>query len=356
MPGAGTKTDITTSNPAPESLWLRLKRAFKARWYRRQLMWRAFRKRRELSPLKDRTAQIQRSDILLFSTVRNERQRLPYFLTHHRALGVDQFLIVDNGSDDGTVEYLLDQPDVSLWQTKHSYKDSRFGVDWLNWLQTRYGTGHWCLVLDADELLIYPHHDTKDLNELTAWLDDKGQKRLRTVMLELYPKGPPSQQRHRPGQHPAEVLQWFDAEGFVPLDQPGLRNEVLTGGPRLRMFFQDSPRKAPTLSKMPLIKWHWRYAYVSSTHSLLPRDLNHPPGAPEAAVTGVLLHSKFLPDIVDRSVDEKQRAQHFAYSDQYGDYYDSLIENPDFWHEKAHKYQDWQQLVHLGLMQGKSWG
>ena len=55
--------------------------------------------------------------ILLFLTMRNERVRLPYFLEYYRKLGVDHFLIVDNGSDDGTREYLAEQPDVSLWTT-----------------------------------------------------------------------------------------------------------------------------------------------------------------------------------------------------------------------------------------------
>lgn len=353
MPGAGTKTDITTSKP--EGLWMRLRRAYKARWWRRQLIWRAFRKRRELTVLKDRTDQIAPGDVLVFSTMRNEAQRLPYFLEHHRKLGVAHFLIVDNDSDDGTTQMLRDQPDVSVWHTAHSYKESRFGVDWLNWLQTRFGTGHWCLVVDADELFIYPHHDQQDLSTLTSWLDRRGAHRMRALMLELYPKGPLNAQAYTAGQDPTEILNYFDSGGFVPLYQPGLHNEVATGGPRLRMFFRDEPRKAPTLSKIPLIKWHWRYAFVSSTHSVLPRALNYPPDtAQNDPVSGVLLHTKFLPQIVDRSREEKQRQEHFAYSAQYEEYYDKLIENPDFWLETSHQFQDWHQLVDLGFMHGEN--
>ena len=47
-------------------------------------------------------------------TVRNEIVRLPYFLDYYRRLGAGHFLVVDNGSDDGTHEYLADQPDVSV--------------------------------------------------------------------------------------------------------------------------------------------------------------------------------------------------------------------------------------------------
>ena len=75
---------------------------------------RAFRKRRELRGVVDRTNLIAPDHILLFSTLRNERIRLPYFLRYYRNLGVNHFLIVDNDSDDGSREYLQAQPDVSL--------------------------------------------------------------------------------------------------------------------------------------------------------------------------------------------------------------------------------------------------
>lgn len=353
MHGAGTKTAATKSS---ESLWLRVKRAVKARWRRRALILRAFLKRRELTLVINRTNKIARDDILLFSTMRNEMQRLPHFLSHHRGLGVSHFLIVVNDSDDGTLAYLQQQPDVSVWTTSHSYKAARFGVDWLNWLQSRYGSGHWCLTLDADELLVYPHHDTRDLRALTRRLENAGQNRLRTLMIELFPKGPIARQSYAQNQNPLEVLNWFDADGYVHLEQPGLRNEVMTGGPRLRMFFADEPRKAPTLSKMPLVKWHWRYAFVSSTHSLLPRRLNHLPGSDPDSVTGALLHTKFLPDISDRSRSEAVRNEHFEYGEDYQGYYRRLAEGPDFWHAGAKPYVNWRSLVDQGLMKDSDQG
>ena len=60
---------------------------------------RAFRKRRELTRVANRTAQIKRDDILVFCTQRNERIRLPYFLKYYREMGVGQFFFVDNDSN-----------------------------------------------------------------------------------------------------------------------------------------------------------------------------------------------------------------------------------------------------------------
>src|SRR5690606_22811891 len=129
---------------------------------------------------------------------------------HHRRLGVDHFLIVDNASDDGTAEYLAAQPDVSLWTTSASYKLSRFGVDWLTWLQLRHAHGHWCLTLDADEILIYPHHDTRPLRALTDWLDEDGTRSFGAMMLDLYPKGRLDEQPCPPGVDPVPLIPWFD--------------------------------------------------------------------------------------------------------------------------------------------------
>lgn len=109
--------------------------------------------------------------VLLFATVRNEALRLPYWLAYYRALGVTHVLIVDNDSTDGISELLAGEIDVSVWSAKHSYKASRYGVDWLTCLQFKYGHGRWCLTVDADEALVYPGSNDRSLNELRTFLD-----------------------------------------------------------------------------------------------------------------------------------------------------------------------------------------
>jgi hypothetical protein len=117
--------------------------AYRLRVRRRILLIRALRRRHELTAVANLTDRIVAGDILCMMTIRNESQRLPFVLDHHRKLGVRQFLIVDNDSTDGSHQFLVDQPDVSLWHTASSYKASRFGMDWLTWLMLRYGHGHW---------------------------------------------------------------------------------------------------------------------------------------------------------------------------------------------------------------------
>jgi hypothetical protein len=98
--------------------------AYRMRWKRRRLLLRALRRRHELARRRVHPERIKAAPILAFATLRNERARLPQFLDHHRALGVDHFLIVDNESDDGTPDFLCGQPDVSLWHAAGSYKQA----------------------------------------------------------------------------------------------------------------------------------------------------------------------------------------------------------------------------------------
>lgn len=365
MPGNGTRRAITRPDVskgasaaaltsqgwAPQSWSAR----YRLRLKRRRLMWRCLRARHQLTPCADRTSDIRAQDILLVAVLRNEITRLPHFLQYYRDLGVSHFLIVDNGSTDGSTAFLAAQPDVSLWETKASYRDSRFGVDWAGWLLMRYGHGHWCLTVDADEILTYPHVDQRSLHELTTWLDQQGQRAFGAMMLDMYPKGAIGAVPYVAGTDPFVQLNWFDAQGYTWERQARYRNISIRGGARKRVFFAQEPEHAPHLHKVPLVRWDRRFAYVSSTHVALPQSLNRVFDARSRLPSGVLLHSKFLDGVIAKSAEEKQRRQHFTHADRYDAYYDSVIADPDLWSADSVRYRDWQQLEALGLMTRGDW-
>ena len=332
------------------------RQGYRLRLKRRRLLWRSLRSRHQLRSVVDRTGLIRPGDILGFVVLRNESARLPYFLQHYRALGVSQFLVVDNGSTEGSAAFLAGQLDVSLWQTEASYRAARFGLDWSSWLQMRYGHGHWCLTVDADELLIYDGFEHHDLPDLTAVLEDQAIPGFGALMLDLYPKGPLGAQSYAPGQDPCEVLPWFDTGPYRASRQAPMGNLWLQGGARERVFFADAAQRSPTLNKIPLMKWNRRYAYANSTHSILPPALNglyEGPGGAQPA--GVLLHTKFLPEIVSKSATEKQRQEHFHTPQDFDHYYDDLAAAPVLWDENSHEYKGAGQLCTLGLMPNLTW-
>ena len=334
------------------SVW----QSYRLRLQRKRWRIRAFRKRRELNRVSDRTAKIAKDDILVFCTQRNERIRLPYFLDYYRRMGAGHFIFVDNDSDDGSLDYLADQPDVSVWSTRAGYKRARFGVDWLNWLQMKYAHGHWTLTVDPDEFLVYPFCDTRPLRALTDWLDASSIKSFSAMLLDMYPKGRLDEQPYHAGQDPIEIASWFDSGNYTMEPNHLFRNLWIQGGPRARVFFADEPKKAPALNKVPLVKWDRRYCYVSSTHMLLPRGLNqvYDEWGGEKA-SGVLLHAKFLDTFSAKAEEELARGQHYAGSVEYKAYAERLKEDPQLWCKWSERYINWRQLEILGLMSKGNW-
>ncbi len=330
--------------------------SYRMRLRRKRAKVRAFRKHFSLRPVVNRTDRIRPGDVLLFSTMRDEHVRLPYFLRYYRDLGISHFLIVDNDSTDGGADYLAQQEDVSLWSTRASYKRARFGIDWLNWLQSKYGHGHWTLVVDPDEFFVYPFCDTRPIRALTDWLDTSQVKSFGAMLLDMYPKGRIDAVPYRAGQNPLEIAAWFDPGNYMIEKNKKFGNLWIQGGPRARVFFPDNPKKAPALNKTPLIKWHRRYAYESSTHMVLPRGLNltYDEWGGEKA-SGILLHAKFLDTFTAKAAEELTRRQHYSASVEYKAYAEVVQHNPELWCKWSEKYINWRQLEILGLMSKGNW-
>ncbi|KIC18117.1 MULTISPECIES: glycosyltransferase family 2 protein [unclassified Leisingera] len=323
---------------------------------RKRRLVRAVRKSGELSPVQDNTRAIRPGDILLVCTMRNEQIRLPYFLQYYRGLGVNHFLFVDNGSTDGTTDYLQGMEDVSLWQTTASYRRAGFGIDWMNYLKRKYAHDHWVLVVDPDEFFIYPFCDTRPIRALTDWLDNSAIRSFSAMLLDVYPKGRIGEVPYQPGQNPLEIAHWFDSGNYTISRNKEYGNLWIQGGPRARVFFADEPKKAPALNKIPLVKWHRRYAYASSTHALLPRGLNQvyeSDGGEKAS--GALLHTKFLDTFTAKAEEELVRGQHYGGSAEYKAYAAKMAEQPELWCKWSEKYINWRQLEILGLMSKGNW-
>lgn len=282
--------------------------SYKMRLRRKRKIVRSYRKSRQLKSIQDHTDQIKPGDVLLVSTMRNENIRIPYFLLYYRNLGVNHFLIIDNGSDDGSREHFLGQRDVSLWYTEGGYKSASFGIDWVNYLHRKYSNEHWVLTVDPDEFFIYPFCDTRPIRALTDWLDNSGVRSFGAMLLDMYPKGTVNQVPYRAGQDPMEIACWFDSGNYIMDRNAEYGNLWVQGGPRARMFFADEPEKAPALNKIPLVKWHRSYTYISSTHMILPRGLNlvYDEWGGEKA-SGLLLHAKFLNILSDKTAEEMER-------------------------------------------------
>jgi len=289
---------------------------------------------------------IKNGAVLGFLAVRNEALRLPAVLDHHRRLGVDQFVIVDNDSNDGTRDLLAAMPDVRLYSARGSYAASKFGLEWLHPLLDELADHHWALTLDADELFVFPCCERLTLHQLCHFLDREGSDSIFAILLDMYSRSSIAATAYRQGEALLDSSPFFDPGPYAILRDSLFPTFELRGGPRARAFWTPTtPFFSPTVSKVPLVKWQRGYRYVSSTHYMRPAP------ARLSGVTGALLHFKFLSDFHQRAESEAARGEHFAGAREYKLYLQALQKRPDLSLHFAGsiRYQECNQLVSLKL-------
>lgn len=279
-----------------------------------------------------------------FICVRNEAHRLPFLLQYHRRLGVSRFFIVDNDSSDGTSDYLLTEPDVHLWQSKDGYKDNGFGTAWLKELLNAFAPDQWALILDADEFLVYPGCEQADLKVVCDFLDRRNFRVLPTLLLDMYSDRPVIETAHESGQDIRAVCAYFDSGEYLVNPATG----YIHGGVRHRLFKPVDPiSESPiVLSKFALRRW------------LPGNDLDRGPhrtflpGAGSRALTGALLHFKFIDTFVRRAQEESIRKEHWNEASEYAGYVRRFAAEPGLclMGPRSVRYEDSEQLVRLGLM------
>ncbi len=328
-------------------------------------------------------------EVRLFCKLRNELVRLPYFLQFYREMGVDRFIFVDNGSTDGTTEYLLSQRDCHVLHTTDPFRDVY--VHWQNRALDLYGTDHWCLVVDADEFLVFPHCEKICLKQFCRFLDIEGSQGVYSFMLDMYSKGPFAEAQYSVGQDPLDICPYHDRDyKFVdrtfldmmrlPNRPPPFPETEVIGGPRARIFYPEQnteevfprvwpriagrvltpfaqsklwpdsrvPHMASMLFKVPLVRWGQELAYYSSTHIMTPIRLS--------AVTSALLHYKYFADFLDKAIIEATRGAYEGGGRQYNRYAHITARRDTgggniFFYEGSVKYEDSLGLIKQGLIQ-----
>lgn len=184
----------------------------------------------------------------------NEAIRLPYFLAHHKAAGVTHFLIVDNGSDDGSAAIMDADDAVTRFPSSRSY--AQFKSRWRHILADRYLAGRWVLFPDVDELFLHPGWPTESLPAYCARVEAAGHDCLFTIMVDMYPTAPLADCRYEAGTPFLDVANHFDAGNYrmeatprkIVRDWPTPPVRVF-GGARERRFYAHAARQGGLLDR-----------------------------------------------------------------------------------------------------------
>ena len=189
-----------------------------------------------------------RNAFTLCAIARNEMYFLPAFLAHYRKLGIEQFAILNDRSDDGTAEYLLAQPDVVMLSSQFTYGDTvelpetleglitqcRILYIWRSLLFDRFAKGCWGVQVDLDELIHLPPGMT--FQDVAHRLDAEQVRVTMGVMLDLYPVDVIQFAAQRDEKHLDPETGWyFDGEAHLELRQNDIP-KMLHPGARARLY------------------------------------------------------------------------------------------------------------------------
>lgn len=280
-------------------------------------------------------------DIRLFTVIRNEKWRLPWFLEYYRNLGVQHFLFIDNGSTDGSPEWLLQAgPDVHVFHTDVSYADGRSGLVWINALMDEYGRKSWNLYVDVDEALVFPRMEELGLPGLTKYMEQLGQEALAGQMVDMFSTSPVELDADGFERDFVANYPWFDST-YERTPIPHCPFYFTSGGVRRNLGYLENQ------TKVPLIRGGRGIHLLFSSHMITPAKLSD--------ISCGLLHFKLAGDYVrnfreDVHVNNRIGAckiRHQIYSDFFERMHSDHI---DFTNESTRRYDGPDSLQHEGIV------
>lgn len=277
-------------------------------------------------------------EVTAFVVGRNELARLPTFFNHHRGLGVTRFHYLDNGSTDGSAEYLQKQPDVEWVPIEETYgPDNAWGSRWQIMRIKEFRPDGWVLALDVDELLHLPL--PVNLDEMTRLMDQEGANLMKVNLVDCYPRG---------ALHDASMSDcvWCDRPySDAELKQLGLSSCQKLGRLRHRVYHIPNAY----YSKSPLFRLNNTVDACGGFHHLTGR-------LRRSRHVGMIAHCKFVSTFRAYVDDSVERRVHWNDSQEYRKYLERFVAtlwHPDYseqWSDNLHRFN---LLSSLGSVSGE---
>lgn len=280
------------------------------------------------------------NEIRVYSAIKNERWRLPWFFDYYRKLGVDRFIFVDNGSTDGSMEWLLDQPDCHVFQSLETYDKAFSGMKWINHLVSIYGKDGWSMYVDVDEAFVFPYCEEIGLRGLTLYLDSQNHDLVRSFMVDMFakenvPLNDDGFERDFISNYP-----YFD-DFYIKTPVSNCPYYFVSGGVRRHFQFMEN------LAKTPMVRGGRNIQYLMSSHITTPGRISD--------VTGAMLHFKLAGDYrasFERELKDNNRAHFCMHRHQiYLSYLEERGNEVDFSGPHTRRYKSSQTLVDLKLLE-----
>lgn len=216
------------------------------------------------------------ADPILVVVVKDDLLRMQLLFDHYRRIGVHQFIVMDNCSTDGTLEYAMGQSDTRVYQVRTRYFTTA-KEGWVEYAMRRAGVNRWFLVVDSDEMLDYPGSESHPVQELIAAQARLGNTRLNGYMLDMLSDQPLYAVTCNPLEIPT-AFRWFSCDNYQ-IKHALYGMNIITGGPRQKLVTNKVwAGKCPLFyfsDEMTNLNAHFQYPFVHITHTNLCVVLRH---------------------------------------------------------------------------------
>jgi len=273
---------------------------------------------------------ISDDDFRVVCMLKDGEDHLPVFLTHYRNLGCKHFIFVDNNSDDNTVDLLLQQHDVTVYQTSLPHK--LYENDIRRIMVERHCKFNWCILLDIDELFDFPLSDQLGMKGLIRYLKSSGYNAMVSNMLDMYTDDDLTWERFEP-ENIKEIYTSYDISHIRRkpyFDQTNIsynRSNVL-GNKRISCYWGGIRSHIfPTLKQDTILTKH---PLIFPDGSLFPVSNAHfSDNARVADITGVLLHYKFIPSFKFKVAKSHSQGNYAKFTQDEYDSYHQVMEGKE---------------------------
>ena len=274
---------------------------------------------------------------IFICVVKNDLQRVKMQIDHHKNLGLKNFVYIDNMSDDGTFEWLLKE-NVDIYRVNEKFSATAKNA-WIRQITDTYGYDRWYLILDSDELFVYPGVEHSKINNLIEFANSEKICLFQSFMIDMYSKDSINEKFSKsisPDNYDIKAENcYFDIDSyFISRDYKG---DKILGGPRHRVFSEENKKFTPLLTKNSLM--FLKKEDIFGIHFSMPffKNFNN------HIVTG-LLHYKFLPEDNNKYLEIIEQGNYAGGSAEYKQYIKMLRKN-----EKITFYYDYSEKFNTSL-------